>query len=717
MKKRDFLVEIGTEELPPKSLPELSRAFTDGIVRGLGAAGLEHGKVVAYATPRRLAVKVSRLAEGQPEQQIRRKGPPVTAAFDANGEPTRAATAFAESCGTTVGGLGRIEEPKGAFLFYEGRRAGQESIALLPGIVQESLDKLPIAKRMRWGSGTAEFVRPVHWVVMLFGSDIVACSLLGVPAGDVTRGHRFHSSRPIRVSPATYERRLEAAGHVVASFAERRERIRRGVLELATSLDGVALVAGSLLDEVTALVEWPVPIAGRFENRFLELPPEVVIATVQDHQRYFPVRDSGGNLTPWFITVSNIESRDPAQVRAGNERVVRPRLADAAFFWETDRKQPLAARRKALGEVTFQKQLGSLLAKSDRVAALAEQVAEVAGTDASLARRAADLSKCDLITAMVGEFPELQGLMGRYYATHDGEHLEVAAALEEQYRPRFAGDQLPETGAGTAVAIADKLDTIVGIFAAGQKPTGAKDPFGLRRAALGVLRTVVEKRIDLDLQSLIDAALVAVRADMQSVAAERAPPKDSNTVVATGSFPALAGPDPVAAEIYEYIMERLRAYYVEGDRGITTEMFDAVLARRPSSPLDFDARLRALVDFLSLPDAASLATANKRIANILRKAEEDVPARVDASLLQHSAERKLAAELEGLREDVEALLAARRYEGALRRLATLRPHVDSFFDGVMVMADNPAVRANRLALLAALSRLFGETADLSRLPG
>ena len=404
-------------------------------------------------------------------------------------------------------------------------------------------------------------------------------------------------------------------------------------------------------------------------------------------------------------------------MRAGNERVVRPRLADAAFFWQTDRKQPLAARRKALGEVTFQKQLGSLLAKSDRVAALAERIAEVAGTDTSLARRAADLSKCDLMTAMVGEFPELQGLMGRYYATHDGEHLEVAAALEEQYRPRFAGDQLPETGAGTAVAIADKLDTIVGIFAAGQKPTGAKDPFGLRRAALGVLRTVVEKRIDLDLQSLIDAALVAVRADMQSVAAERAPPKDSNTVVATGSFPALAGPDPAASEIYEYIMERLRAYYVEGERGITTEMFDAVLARRPASPLDFDARLRALVDFLSLPDAASLAAANKRIANILRKAEQDVPARVDASLLQHTAERKLAAELEGLREDVESLLAARRYEGALRRLATLRPHVDSFFDGVMVMADNPAVRANRLALLAALSRLFGETADLSRLPG
>ena len=717
MKKRDFLIEIGTEELPPKSLPELSRAFTDGIVRGLDAASLAHGPVVAYATPRRLAARVSRLAESQPEQQIRRKGPPVMAAFDANGEPTRAATAFAESCGTTPDQLGRVEEPKGAFLFYEGRRAGQATLALLPGIVQESLDKLPIAKRMRWGSGSVEFVRPVHWVVMLFGHDVVDCSLLGLPAGDSTRGHRFHSSRPIKVSPATYERRLETAGHVVASFAERRQRIQRGVLDLAASLGGDAVMSESLLDEVTALVEWPVPVAGRFEDRFLELPPEVVIATVQDHQRYFPVRDPDGKLTPWFITVSNIESRDPAQVRAGNERVVRPRLADAAFFWETDRKQPLAAQRKALADVTFQKQLGSLLAKSDRVASLAERVAEVAGSDSALARRAADLAKCDLMTAMVGEFPELQGLMGRYYATHDGEHEEVAAALEEQYRPRFAGDRLPETGAGTALAIADKLDTIVGIFAAGQKPTGAKDPFGLRRAALGILRTVVEKRIDIDLQSLIDAALVAVRADMQAAAAERAPQKDSNTVVATGSFPQLSGPDPVAAEIYEYIMERLRAYYVEGGLGVTTEMFDAVLARRPASPLDFDARLRALADFLSLPDAASLAAANKRIANILRKSEQDVPARVDASLLQHTAEHRLATEVEGLREDVESLLAARRYEAALRKLATLRPHVDAFFDGVMVMADNPAVRANRLALLAALSRLFGETADLSRLPG
>ena len=717
MKTRDFLVEIGTEELPPKSLAALSGAFTDGIVAGLDAAGLPYGKVTPFATPRRLALRVARLAERQGDQRVKRKGPPVTAAFDGNGMPTRAATAFAESCGTGVESLSRVEEPKGAFLFYEGVKPGAETASLLPGIVQASLDKLPIAKRMRWGSGSAEFVRPVHWVVMLFGKDVLPCTLFDVPAGAASRGHRFHAPRPIKVTPSGYERTLESKGRVVAGFADRRERIREGVTAMARELGGQAVLEESLLDEVTALVEWPVPVAGRFEDRFLALPPEVVIATVQDHQRYFPVRDEQGRLTSWFITVSNIESRDPGQVRAGNERVVRPRLADAAFFWDSDLKKPLEDYRPALAEVTFQKQLGSLLARSDRVAALAERIAEVADADRTLARRAADLAKCDLMTAMVGEFPELQGLMGRYYAAAGGEPAEVAAAIEEQYRPRFAGDELPSTGAGTALAIADKLDTLVGIFAAGQKPTGAKDPFGLRRAALGVLRIVVEKGLDLDLVSLVDVALEAVRADMHAVAAQKAGPKDANTVVATGSFPALPERDPVATEVYDYIMERLRAYYVEGGHGITTEMFDAVLAKRPASPLDFDARIRALADFLSLPDAASLAAANKRIANILRKAEDEVPVRVDPSLLQHSAERRLATELEALREEVESLLDARRYEGALRRLATLRPHVDAFFDGVMVMAENPAVRANRLALLAALERLFGETADLSRLPG
>jgi glycyl-tRNA synthetase beta chain len=705
VRRRDFLVEIGTEELPPKSLPDLSRAFTDGIATLLAEAGLKHGAMTPYAAPRRLAVLVPRLAERQPDQKIERRGPPVTAAFDAEGRPTRAASAFAESCGTDVASLGRITEPKGEFLHYRGVRPGAATVDLLPGIVQASLDRLPIARRMRWGAGEAEFVRPVHWVVMLFGREVVPCRILDVEAGRQTRGHRFHAPKPITVtSPSAYARLLEKRGKVLAGFAERRERIREAVTRLGVELGGEALVDAALLDEVTSLVEWPVPVSGRFDERFLELPPEVVVATVQDHQRYFPVRDRDGRLTSWFITVSNIESRDPAQVRAGNERVVRPRLTDAAFFWDTDRRQTLASRRDALGAVTFQTQLGTVLAKSTRVAALAEQVAPIAGAVPGLARRAAELAKCDLMTAMVGEFPELQGLMGRYYAAHDGEPAEVAAALEEQYRPRFAGDALPSTGAGTALAIADKLDTIVGIFAVGQKPSGTRDPFGLRRAALGVLRILIERRLDLDVVALIQVALAQVATDMAATAA------------AAGKPPKAPG-DAVATEVYDYMMERLRAYYLEGGAGITTEMFDAVLSRRPASPLDFDARLRALADFLALPDAASLAAANKRIANILRKAGDALAPRVDPGLLQHSAELELARALEGLREDVEGLLADRRYEAALRRLATLRPQVDAFFDGVMVMAEEPALRANRLALLAAMQRLFLEAADLSRLPG
>jgi glycyl-tRNA synthetase beta chain len=715
-KRRDFLVEIGTEELPPKSLPELSRAFTEGIATLLAEAGLKHGAIVPYAAPRRLAVFVPRLAERQPDQKIERRGPPVSAAFDANGQPTRAATAFADSCGTDIASLGRITEPKGEFLHYRGVRPGAQTASLLPGIVQASLDRLPIAKRMRWGAGEAEFVRPVHWVVMLLGREVVPCAILGVPAGRETRGHRFHAPRAISVtSPAAYARLLETRGKVLADFAARRARIRDGVTALGLSLGGEALVADALLDEVTALVEWPVPVAGRFDERFLALPPEVVVATVQDHQRYFPVRDAAGRLTQWFITVSNIESRDPAQVRAGNERVVRPRLADAAFFWDTDRARPLADRRESLGSVTFQTQLGTVLAKSLRVAGLAERIAPMAGAEPGLARRAAELAKCDLMTAMVGEFPELQGLMGRYYAAQDGEPGEVAAAIEEQYRPRFAGDALPSTAVGTALAIADKLDTIAGIFAVGQKPSGTRDPFGLRRAALGVLRILIERRLDLDLVAFFEQALAAVRADMLAVARAAA---EARGKTPPAELTALRdGRDPVAVEVYDYVMERLRAYYLEDGSGITTEMFDAVLARRPASPLDFDARLKALAGFLTLPDAASLAAANKRIANILRKAGDALAPRVDPALLHHAAELDLARALEALREDVEGLLADRRYEAALRRLATLRPQVDAFFDGVMVMAEEPALRANRLALLAALQRLFLETADLSRLPG
>ena len=709
MSVRDLLVEIGTEELPPKSLPALSQAFGDGIVAGLAAAGVGHGRVQLYAAPRRLAVLLRRVAERQPDQDVRRRGPPLSAAFGADGQPTRAATAFAESCGTTVAALGRVTEPKGEFLQYTGVKHGAATASLLEGIINGSLDKLPIAKRMRWGSGTVEFVRPVHWVVLLYGAQVVPARILGLVASNRTRGHRFMAPREIVLrTPASYAARLEKSGRVIADFAVRRERIRSGVVALAAEYGAEAIVTEALLDEVTALVEWPAPIAGCFEERFLELPPEVLIATLQDHQRYFPVREPGGRLAARFITVANIESRAPEEVRAGNERVVRPRLADAAFFWDQDRRTPLAARRAALGRVTFQAQLGSYHAKSARVARLALALAPLVGAAASDCARAAELAKCDLLTGLVGEFPELQGTMGSYYARHDGEPADVAAAMAEQYLPRFAGDALPATGVGTALALADKLDTIVAIFASGQKPSGTKDPFALRRLALGVLRIVLERRLEIDLVALVATALELARADIAAVAAERAE---------SGKAPAAAAGGAVAEEVYDYVFERLRAHYLEAGAGITTEMFDAVLDRRPRSPLDFDARLRALGAFLRLPDAAALTGANKRIANILRKAGGAGAAAVNGALLELAEERTLAAELAAVTPPVEALLAERDYSGALRSLARLRPAVDAFFDKVMVMADDPAVRANRLQLLAGVQRLFLEVADLSRLPG
>ena len=698
MNRHDFLVEIGAEEMPPKSLAALGEAFRDGLVAGLESAGLSHGAAKAFFTPRRLAVSVSKLLDRQPEQRIERRGPPVSAAFDSAGQPTRAATAFAESCGVGLDELTRIKDAKGEFLFCRTTRAGESAARLLPGIVEAALDGLPIARRMRWGDGTAQFVRPVHWVVLLHGDAIVPGEILGIAAGRMTRGHRFHTKKPIALrSPGGYVGALEK-GFVRADFDARRERIRAGVVAAAEAESGVAVVDAAVLDEVTALTEWPVPIAGGFDSRFLELPPEVLVATLQDHQRYFPVRGADGNLMPRFVAVANLESRDPSQVRAGNERVVRPRLADAAFFFAADRKATLASRRDALAAVTFQAELGTLADKTARVTALATQIARVAGRDSAAAQRAAELAKCDLLTAMVGEFPELQGVMGRYYALNDGEPSEVAAAIAEQYLPRFAGDSLPATGAGLALAVADKLDTLVGIFAIGQKPTGTKDPYGLRRSALGVLRILIETGIALDLRELIRSALDSVAADLARLGGK--PPADG-----------------LADEIYDYMMERLRAWYLEAGGSITTEMFDAVLDTRPASPLDFDNRLRALAGFLQLPDAAGLTAANKRIANILRKAGEQPSPRVDPGLLTDPHERQLATEVEALRVDVERLVTARRYADALTRLASLRGSVDAFFDHVLVMADDVGVRANRLALLAALSRLFLHMANLSRLPG
>ena len=735
--RRDFLLEIGTEELPPRSLLALQQALLTALSAGLARADLAHAELVGFATPRRLAVWVKRLAAQQPEQHLKRRGPPVSAAFDAAGQPTRAALAFAESCGTSLEALQRLDEGKGTFLFFLSTKAGERAVVLLPGLVQAALDALPIARRMHWGAGNALFVRPVHWVVMLYGREVVPATLLDTPAGHLTRGHRFHAPRPMRIaSPGSYERTLRERGYVLADFAGRRARVHAQVTAAAAAAQGRALISEALLEEVTALVEWPVALTGRFEERFLSLPREVLISTLEDHQRCFPVEDTQGGLLPAFIAVSNIESREPATVRAGNERVVRARLADAAFFWEQDRRQPLAARCAGLDAVTFQAKLGSLGDKTRRVGALAAEIALAAGGSREHAVRAAQLCKCDLLTAMVGEFPELQGIMGTYYAQADGEPHEVAAAIREHYLPRAAGDQLPATRAGLALAIADKLDTLAGIFAIGEKPTGTKDPFGLRRAALGVQRMLIEKELDLDLRRCIDQALAAVRADiarpraMPATATPAAPATRSAqpTEAAPERTPAGAAATPTdstAGEIYDFLMERLRAYYLDnaaapplpGQAVVTTEMFDAVLAARPASPLDFDARLKALSTFLELPESASLTAANKRIANILRKANMTPPPEVDVLRLRESAEVRLFDSMRALRDSVATATARREYAGALGQLAQLRPAVDAFFDQVMVMDENPQLRANRLSLLAQLHGLFAGVADLSRLPG
>lgn len=706
----DFLVELGTEELPPKALRTLSEAFRDGLMTRIDAAGLTHGEVRAYATPRRLAVLVEQLALQAPSQQLKRRGPPVAAAFDRDGAPTRAAEAFARSCGVPLESLGRETDAKGnECLSFSGVKAGAASHELLPGFVGEALDALPIPRRMRWGAGEAQFVRPVHWLLLLLGRQVIPATLLGVASGKESCGHRFHSSGTLRIpTPADYTRVLETRGRVVADFAQRRERIEAGLAQIAGQLGGRALTSDALLDEVTALVEWPVPLAGHFEKRFLSLPRELLVSVLQDHQRYFPVEDADGNLLASFITVSNLESTDPQMVRAGNERVVRPRLSDAAFFWEQDRKTPLASRQPQLDAVTFQAQLGSIGDKVRRITPVARAIAQRIGGDPERAERAASLAKCDLVTLLVGEFPELQGVMGRYYALADGESREVASAIAEHYQPRGQGDTLPATKTGIALALADRLDTLTGIFAIGQKPTGTRDPFALRRAAIGIGRIIFEHRLPLDLFELIDTAVRAHAVfDAPAKEGRKAPSREA-----------------VAAEVYDYLMERQRNAWLEPPDGgppipgITPEICDAVLAVRPRSPLDFDARVRALIGFLALPEAASLTAANKRIANLLKKsAGGEGGDRVDVARLTLDPERTLYAALQRAQHTVPDHIASGQFESALADLARLRAPVDAFFDGVMVMDPDAALRENRLALLGQLRQLFAGIADLSRLPG
>ncbi len=680
---KNLLVEIGTEELPPKALRALIDAFADGVAERLSEARLEHGEIRPFASPRRLALIIEGLADKQPDRKVSQKGPPTRIAFDENGNPQPPAFAFAKKCGVDVEALDRTMTDKGEWLSFELFEPGERMSALIADILERALLAMPIPRRMRWGDGEIEFVRPVHWVVLLHGDNVVDSSVLGVKAGRDSDGHRFHAPGPLPIADAAaYVETLKTDGYVIADMAERRQLVVDGVNKEAERAGGTIVEGESLYDEVNALVEWPVAITGRFEERFLELPPEVVISTLTGHQRYFPVENADGELMPLFITVSNLDSKDPAQVVDGNERVIRPRLADAAFFWDSDKATTLEARREQLGSVVYQKGLGTLKEKAERIKGLVEQLAGQTGIDARHAARAAQLCKCDLLTGMVGEFPDLQGIMGAYYAGVDGENEAVAVAIREHYQPRFAGDALPASPAGQLVAIADRLDTLAGVFALGKKPTGNRDPFGLRRAALGIVRTLIECDLDVDFDALLAAAI-----DAQPV-----------------QHAATAG-------LHEFVYERLKSYCA--DHGATPEAFDAVAAASPASLPDFKRRIDAVGEFLSLDEAESLAAANKRIANILKKA--DATTALDAKRLSEAAEVALHKAVVTVTADVAPKLAAGDYTEALKGLAVLRAPVDAFFDDVMVMAEDTDTRNNRLALLAELRALFSGVADISRL--
>jgi glycyl-tRNA synthetase beta chain len=682
---RDFLVELGTEELPPKALRKLRDAFAAGITAGLDKAGLPYGTVRPLAAPRRLAVIVEAVGVTQPDRTVGMDGPPVKAAFDANGNPTQAALGFAKKNGVDIADLDRSGEK----LRFVRNVKGEAAVALLPGIVQASLDALPIAKRMRWGASRVEFVRPVQWLVMLFGRDVVECEILGQKAGNSSRGHRFHHPKPVAIEDAQHYIPSLHKAHVVVDFDARRELVRTGVEKLAAGYGGTALMPESLLDEVTALVEWPAPLACTFEKRFLDVPQEALISTMQDNQKYFCLLDKQGRLMPVFITVANIESPNPALIVAGNEKVVRPRLTDAEFFYRQDLKVPLAQRNEKLKTVVFQAKLGTLHAKAERVSHLAAGIARRIGGNRNEAAQAGLLCKADLATELVGEFPELQGIAGRYYATAEKLPAEVAAALDEQYMPRFAGDRLPQTKTGAAVAIADKLDTLTGIFGINQPPTGDKDPFALRRATLGVLRIVIERELDLDLAELVgDAAqLLADRCENRNV----------------------------QQDVLDFIAGRYPAWFAE--QGIATDTVQAALAVGTTRPLDVARRVQAVQAFRALPEAAALAAANKRVANILAKDGAAAAAAVDKALLADDAEKALAARVAALAAELQPAFAQGDYDAALGKLAGLRAEVDTFFDKVMVNAEDAKVRANRLALLTQLRGLFLKTADIGVLQG
>lgn len=683
------LFELGCEELPPKTLKILRDALQQEVTARLQAAGLTHGRIEAYAAPRRLALLIHTLASRQADRVDEKRGPAAVAGFDAEGKPTKALEGFMRGAGITVDQLSRIDTPKGEWLVYRQTIAGQAMTQLLPGILQEALNALPIAKRMRSAASRTEFVRPVQWVVLMQEDEVIPATIQDLPSGNQTRGHRFHAPEPITLAHARdYVSTLEKA-YVLADFDARQSRIVHQTEQLADAIHARALMPAALLDEVTALVEWPVALRARFEPRFLHVPQEALISTMQDNQKYFCLVNAEGKLQPYFITISNIESQDPEQIIAGNEKVVRPRLTDAEFFFKQDQKQPLAARQARLENQVFQAQLGTLWDKSQRIANLAAEIATLIQSDAAPARDAGLLAKCDLATEMVGEFPELQGIAGSYYARAENKPEELATALREQYLPRFSGDELPKTKTGMALALADRLDTLVGIFGINQPPTGSKDPFSLRRAAIGILRILIENHLAIPLDELLALAI-------------------------TGYGTTLKNTEKTLQDTREFLQGRYRAMYE--DQGIAVDTIQAVQALNPASPLDFDRRLKAVQHFRELPEASALAAANKRVGNILAKESVSV-GELNPALFEGEEERALAEKLTTLQAQAAPLLANQQYTPALTAMASLREPIDLFFNRVMVMADEPAVRENRLRLLNRLRTLFLSVADIGLLQG
>ena len=685
MSAENLLVEIGTEELPPKALRKLAESFAENLAAELASLELNHQGVNWYASPRRLGLRVTALEAKQSDKVVEKRGPAVAAAFDADGNPTKAAMGWARGCGIDVSDAQTLETDKGAWLLHKAQVEGQATTSLMSDAVNKALAKLPIPKPMRWGANKTQFIRPVHTATILFGSTLIEGEILGKQVGNQLQGHRFHHPEKVTINHADDVFDVLKSAYVVADFEARKAQIREQIEAAASAVNAKVAMDEDLLEEVTSLVEWPVTLTATFEEAFLDVPSEALIYTMKDDQKYFPLLDQNGNLLNKFLFVSNIESKDPSVVIAGNEKVVRPRLADAQFFYETDKKKTLESRLESLDTVLFQKQLGTLKDKSERISELAGYIAEQLGADAELAKRAGLLSKTDLMTEMVMEFTDVQGVMGMHYARHDGEAEEVALAQNEQYMPRFAGDNLPTNVISCAVAIADKFDTLVGIFGIGQAPKGDKDPFALRRAAIGALRIMVEKSLPLDILDLV--------AKSQTLFGE----KLTNLNVST--------------DVFEFMLGRFRAWYQ--DEGIEVDVIQAVLARRPTKPVDFDRRVKAVSHFRTLDAAEALAAANKRVSNILAKNDITTQGDVNESLLSDDAEKVLASHVAKFATELAPLYANGDYQEALSQLAGIRESVDNFFDNVMVMADDEAVKQNRLALLSQLSRLFLDIADIS----